>query len=96
MKDAIAFLSKKEPIFKTIIDTIGATPLVRLPRCCKDHGVKADIVAKLEYFNPLSSVKDRIGLAMVAGLGLGRAVPELTDWRPHQGRHGLGSVCTSG
>ena len=37
-----------------------------------------------------------IGLAMVAALGLGRAVPELTDWRPHQGRHGLGSVCTSG
>lgn len=52
-------------IYDSIIDTIGATPLVRMPRFCKDHGVKADIVAKLEFFNPLGSVKDRIGAAMI-------------------------------
>ena len=52
-------------IYDTVLDTIGATPLVRLPRFSKDHGIKADLVAKLEFFNPFSSVKDRIGLAMV-------------------------------
>jgi cysteine synthase len=52
-------------IYDSIIDTIGATPLVRLPRFCETHGVKADIVAKLEFFNPLGSVKDRIGAAMI-------------------------------
>lgn len=52
-------------IYDSFLDTIGATPLVRLPRFCKDHGVKADIVAKLEFFNPLGSVKDRIGAAMI-------------------------------
>lgn len=52
-------------IYDSVLDTIGATPLVRLPGLCKKYGVKADIVAKLEFFNPLSSVKDRIGLAMV-------------------------------
>lgn len=52
-------------IYDSILGTIGATPLVRLPRFCAAHGVKADIVAKLEYFNPAGSVKDRIGLAMI-------------------------------
>lgn len=52
-------------IYDSIIETIGATPLVRVPRFCAAHGIKADLVAKLEFFNPLGSVKDRIGLAMV-------------------------------
>jgi cysteine synthase A len=52
-------------IYESFIDTIGATPLVRLPRFCKHHGIKADVVAKLEFFNPLASVKDRIGAAMI-------------------------------
>ena len=52
-------------IYDSILETIGATPLVRLPRFCAEYGIKADIVAKLEFFNPLSSVKDRIGAAMV-------------------------------
>lgn len=52
-------------IYDSVLDTIGATPLVRLPRLAKAHGVVAEMVAKLEFFNPLSSVKDRIGLAMV-------------------------------
>jgi len=52
-------------IYDNILGTIGATPLVRLSRFAKAHGVKADIVGKCEFFNPLSSVKDRIGAAMI-------------------------------
>jgi cysteine synthase A len=52
-------------IYDSIIDTIGATPLVRLSRLAKAHGVKADLVGKCEFFNPLASVKDRIGAAMI-------------------------------
>jgi cysteine synthase len=52
-------------IYDSITETIGATPLVRLSRLAKVHGVKADILGKCEFFNPLGSVKDRIGLAMI-------------------------------
>jgi len=52
-------------IYNSITDTIGDTPLVRLTRMAKDAGVKADILLKLEFFNPLSSVKDRIGVNMI-------------------------------
>jgi cysteine synthase len=52
-------------IYDSILETIGATPLVRLGRLADTHGVRADLVAKLEFFNPLASVKDRIGLAMI-------------------------------
>jgi len=52
-------------IYDSITETIGATPLVRLARLAKAQGVKADILGKCEFFNPLSSVKDRIGLAMI-------------------------------
>jgi cysteine synthase len=52
-------------IFDSIVDTIGATPLVRLGRLADEAGVKADILGKCEFFNPLGSVKDRIGLAMI-------------------------------
>jgi cysteine synthase len=52
-------------IYDNITETIGATPLVRLSRLASAHGVKADILGKCEFFNPLASVKDRIGLAMI-------------------------------
>jgi cysteine synthase A len=52
-------------IYDSVLDTIGATPLVRLSRLAEAHGVRADLVGKLEFFNPLASVKDRIGLAMI-------------------------------
>ncbi|AWK87843.1 cysteine synthase A [Azospirillum thermophilum] len=52
-------------IYDSILDTIGATPLVRLNRLAADAGVKAQIIGKLEFFNPLASVKDRIGFAMI-------------------------------
>ncbi len=52
-------------IYDSVLDTVGATPLVRLQRLAADAGVKAQIVGKLEFFNPLASVKDRIGKAMI-------------------------------
>ncbi|MCK5276064.1 MAG: pyridoxal-phosphate dependent enzyme, partial [Alphaproteobacteria bacterium] len=52
-------------IYDNIVETIGATPLVRFSRLAADAGVEAEILGKLEFFNPLASVKDRIGLAMI-------------------------------
>ncbi len=52
-------------MYDSILQTIGATPLVRLPRLVAAEGLAADLALKLEFFNPLGSVKDRIGLAMV-------------------------------
>jgi cysteine synthase A len=55
-------------IYDSITQTIGDTPLVRMARLPQEAGVKADILLKLEFFNPISSVKDRIGVAMVDAL----------------------------
>jgi cysteine synthase A len=52
-------------IYASILDTIGGTPLVRLPRLTAEDRLSGDLALKLEFFNPLGSVKDRIGLAMV-------------------------------
>jgi cysteine synthase A len=52
-------------IFGSVLDLVGGTPLVRLPRLQQADGLVADITLKLEFFNPLGSVKDRVGLAMV-------------------------------
>jgi cysteine synthase A len=55
-------------IYDSITQTIGDTPIVRLNRLAKEKGVKANLLAKLEFFNPISSVKDRIGVAMIDAL----------------------------
>ena len=55
-------------IYDSITETIGDTPLVRMARMPKEAGVKADILLKLEFFNPISSVKDRIGVSMIEAL----------------------------
>jgi cysteine synthase A len=52
-------------MFASVLDLVGGTPLVRLPRLQEADNLVADIALKLEFFNPLGSVKDRIGLAMV-------------------------------
>src|ERR1700754_3105873 len=55
-------------VYNSITETIGDTPLVRLNRMPQMAGAKADILLKLEFFNPIASVKDRIGVAMVEAL----------------------------
>ena len=66
-------------IYDSITQTIGDTPLVRLNRLAKDRGVKATLLAKLEFFNPIASVKDRIGVSMIDALeASGRISPDKT------------------
>src|SRR5258707_10189240 len=55
-------------IYNSITETIGDTPLVRMARMPQAAGVKADLLFKLEFFNPIGSVKDRIGVAMIDAL----------------------------
>ncbi|MBN9040023.1 MAG: cysteine synthase A [Rhizobiales bacterium 62-47] len=55
-------------VFDSIVDAIGDTPIVKLVRLPQQHGVAATVLAKLEYFNPAASVKDRIGAAMVTAM----------------------------
>ncbi|MGP1394367.1 MAG: cysteine synthase A [Inquilinaceae bacterium] len=77
-------------IYESILDTIGATPLVRVKRLQAEYGVKADILAKLEFFNPLSSVKDRIGLAMIESLeSSGKLKPGGVLIEPTSGNTGI-------
>jgi cysteine synthase A len=52
-------------LYPSVLDLVGGTPLVGLPRLKQADGLHADLALKLEFFNPLGSVKDRIGLAMV-------------------------------
>jgi cysteine synthase A len=65
-------MEKEKPgrgrVYNSITETIGNTPLVRMHRMAKDAGVKADILLKLEFFNPLASVKDRIGVSMIEAM----------------------------
>ncbi len=73
MADAASTASERRApgrgrIYDSITQTIGDTPLVRLDRIAREKGVAAHLLAKLEFFNPISSVKDRIGVAMVDAL----------------------------
>jgi cysteine synthase A len=60
--------SGRGKIYDSVIDLIGDTPLVRLPRLSAELKPQGEVVAKLEFFNPLASVKDRIGVAMIEAL----------------------------
>ena len=68
MADDPAATPGRGRIYDSITDTIGDTPLVRLKRIAAEKGVKANLLAKLEFFNPIASVKDRIGVAMIDAL----------------------------
>ncbi|MDE1569316.1 cysteine synthase A [Aquabacter sediminis] len=77
-------------VYDSIIETIGNTPLVRLHRLPELRGVKAEILAKLEFFNPISSVKDRIGVAMVAAMEeAGVLHPDTVLVEPTSGNTGI-------
>lgn len=78
-------------IYDSIIDTIGRTPLVRAPNVSKSLGIEADVVFKLESFNPMSSVKDRIGYSMVVdALEKGVIKEGTTVIEPTSGNTGIG------
>jgi len=85
-------------VYDSIVDTIGATPLVRLARLAAEEGIKADLLGKCEFFNPLSSVKDRIGLAMIeAAEKAGRITKNTVLVEPTSGNTGiaLAFVCAA-
>ncbi len=78
-------------IYEDITRTIGATPLVRLNRLPQERGAEAEVLAKLEFFNPLSSVKDRIGVSMIEALEReGRIGPDTVLVEPTSGNTGIG------
>jgi cysteine synthase len=77
-------------IYDSITQTVGATPLVRLNRLPKEHGVAASILAKLEFFNPISSAKDRIGVSMIDALeAQGKLKPDTVLIEPTSGNTGI-------
>lgn len=89
-KPGTAHLPGRGRVYNSITDTIGDTPLVRLNRLPAERGVKATILAKLEFFNPISSVKDRIGVAMIDALEASGALkPGGTLIEPTSGNTGI-------
>ena len=77
-------------VYDDIVDAIGATPLVRLKNLAALEGVKPEILGKCEFFNPLGSVKDRIGMAMIdAAEKDGRIKPGATLVEPTSGNTGI-------
>jgi cysteine synthase A len=85
-------------IYDSILETIGNTPIVRVPRLSAEEDLKSTLLLKLEFFNPLGSVKDRIGLNMVLALEeAGKIKPGDTLIEPTSGNTGIGLafVCAS-
>ena len=90
--------SGRGKVYDSIIDTIGDTPLVRLPRLTAALKPKGEVVAKLEFFNPLASVKDRIGVSMIEYLeAKGLLKPDGVIVEPTSGNTGiaLAFVCAA-
>lgn len=85
-------------IYDSILDTIGATPLVRLDKLARAENVGAELIGKCEFFNPLASVKDRIGHAMIeAAEKDGRLTADTVLIEPTSGNTGiaLAFVCAA-
>lgn len=85
-------------VYENFAATMGNTPLVRLPRLTAETGVKADILAKLEFFNPLSSVKDRLAVGLIeAGEAEGKITKDTVIIEPTSGNTGIGLafICAS-
>lgn len=77
-------------IYNNVLETFGNTPLVRLGRLAEQHEAKADVLVKLEFFNPLASVKDRIGVSMIEALERdGKIGPGSTIVEPTSGNTGI-------
>src|SRR3954452_7276561 len=77
-------------VYDSITQTIGDTPLVRLRRLPQERGADAEILLKLEFFNPIASVKDRIGVSMIDALEASGAIrPGSTLIEPTSGNTGI-------
>jgi cysteine synthase A len=77
-------------IYDSVLDLVGDTPLVGLPKLSAELKPKGEVVAKLEFFNPLSSVKDRIGIAMIEAMeARGLIGPGSTIIEPTSGNTGI-------
>ncbi len=77
-------------IYASITDTIGDTPLVRLDRLASKNGITAEILAKLEFFNPIASVKDRIGVSMIDAMERAGVIrPDTVLVEPTSGNTGI-------
>ena len=89
--DASARATKgRGKVYDSIIDTIGDTPIVKLPRLSAELNPKATVLAKLEFYNPIASVKDRIGVAMVEALEAeGKIGPDTVLIEPTSGNTGI-------
>jgi len=82
--------SGRGKIYDSILDTIGDSPLIRLPRLTARFEPKAEVTAKLEFFNPMGSVKDRIGIAMIEAMeAKGLIGPGSTIVEPTSGNTGI-------
>jgi cysteine synthase A len=85
-------------IYESILETIGATPLVRLTKFSEAHNLRAELLGKCEFFNPLNSVKDRIGYSMIAAAeAAGEIGPDTVIVEPTSGNTGiaLAFVCAA-
>ncbi len=77
--------------YNSIVETVGNTPLVRINRLAEEYGCVADVFAKLEFFNPLSSVKDRIAVSMIEAMEAdGTVGPGSIIVEPTAGNTGIG------
>lgn len=88
----------RKRLYNNVLETVGATPMVKLNRLAEKFGAKAEVYAKLEFFNPLSSVKDRIALSMIEAAEAAGAITKDTILvEPTSGNTGiaLAFVCAS-
>lgn len=84
-------MKKMSKIANSLTDLIGNTPLLELTNYEKEKGLKAHLIAKLEYFNPLGSVKDRVGNAMIEqGIKDGTINKDTVLIEPTSGNTGIG------
>ena len=85
-------------VAKQLTELIGATPILQLCNYEEEHGINANILAKLEYFNPLGSVKDRVAMAMIEdGIKQGNINKDTVIIEPTSGNTGIGlaGVCAA-
>ncbi|HZD25101.1 MAG TPA: cysteine synthase A [Alphaproteobacteria bacterium] len=78
-------------VYNNILETIGNTPLIRIGRLAQEHGCQAEVLAKIDFFNPIASVKDRIAVAMLEAMEAdGTIGPGSVIVEPTSGNTGIG------